>query len=164
MRTNGAVQDLWKRARMTREQYTQGLCEWEELDAAVSAFFARSTSGAMRKVLEEAANPDLRRMKIELLQELRKDDIYVWERGAIEDYYPPLESNESSNKNDRARSFCERHVTAEDIKGLAAFKDSDECEFEVIFESLFGSTSSGDHAPQLIPKQTESEWVTHAAQ
>ncbi|MEV4438565.1 AAA family ATPase [Streptomyces sp. NPDC049577] len=163
MRTNGAVQDLWKRARVAREQYAQGLCEWEDLDAAVSAFFARSTSGAIRKVLEEAADPDLRRMKIELLQELRKDDIYVWERGAIEDYYPPLENNESSNKNDRARSFCERHVTAEDIRGLAAFKDSDECEFEAIFESLFRSTPSGDRAQHFFPKQAESDWITHTS-
>ncbi|MFE3883639.1 AAA family ATPase [Streptomyces lydicus] len=164
MRNNGAVQELWKQARMAQEQYAQGLCEWEELDAAVNAFFARSTSGAMRRVIEEAADPELRCMKVELLQELRKDDIYVWERGAIEDYYPPLESNESSNKNDRARSFCERHVTAEDIKGLAAFKDSDECEFEVIFESLFGSPPSSDHAAQSIPKQSDSEWNTRVPQ
>lgn len=96
-------------------------------------------------------------MKIELLQELRKDDIYVWERGAIEDYYPPLEDNESSNKNDRARSFCERHMTAEDIKRLAVFKDSDECEFEAIFESLFRSTPSDGHAHQFIPKRADSD-------
>lgn len=151
MRANGAVQDLWKRARVAREQYAQGLCEWGDLDATVSAFFARSTSGAMR------------RMKIELLQELRKDDIYVWERGAIEDYYPPLENNESSNKNDRARYFCERHVTAEDIKGLAVFKDSDECEFEAIFESLFRSIPSGDRTQSFIPKQAESNGLTQSS-
>jgi len=48
-------------------------------------------------------------------------------------------------------------VTAEDIKGLAVFKDSDECEFEAIFESLFRSTPSGDRTRQLIPKQAESD-------
>ncbi|MFJ1841382.1 hypothetical protein [Streptomyces sp. NPDC088146] len=100
-------------------------------------------------------------MKIGPLQELRKEGIYVWERGAIEDYYPPLESNDSSNKNDRPRSFCERHVTAEDIKGLAAFKNAEEYEFEANFEPFFGSTPSGDQAPHLIPKQAKSEWSSH---
>ncbi|MFF4846651.1 ATP-dependent endonuclease [Streptomyces sp. NPDC001194] len=164
MRSNGAVLDLWKQARSARERYAQGLCEWEELDAAVSAFFARSASGTVRSILEEAADPSLRHMKLELLQALRNEDIYVWERGAIEAYYPPLESNESANKNDRARSFCERHVTAEDIRGLAAFKDSGECEFELIFESLFGESFAIDLAPQGIPKQAEEEWSTPTSQ
>ncbi|MEV7541762.1 AAA family ATPase [Streptomyces sp. NPDC089915] len=164
MRSNGAVQDLWKRACTAREQYAQGLCEWEDLDAAISAFFARSTSGTMRRVLEEAADPDLRSMKLELLQALREEDIYVWERGAIEDYYPPLEENESSNKNDRARSFCERFLTADDIRKLPAFKDSDECEFEVIFESLFRPTPSVRLASHSVPKQAEPEWITPTTQ
>ncbi|MFF6954461.1 AAA family ATPase [Streptomyces iakyrus] len=158
MRSSGEVQQLWKQARSKRELYAQGLCEWDELDEAVNEFFARSTSGTMRRILEEAAQPELRKMKLELLHALRKEDIYVWERGAIEDYYPPLRQNESANKNDRARAFCERHVTAEDIRGLPAFKDSDQCEFDLIFESFFGVMSS--ELVGKIPNQTGSESLT----
>ncbi|WP_079054231.1 AAA family ATPase [Streptomyces graminilatus] len=158
MRSSGAVQEIWKQARNKRELYAQGLCEWEELDKAVSEFFARSISGTMRRILEEATEPELRKLKLELLQALREEDIYVWERGAIEDYYPALGQNESANKNDRARTFCERHVTAEDIRGLPVFKDSDQCEFDLIFESFFGASSS-ELAGQ-IPNQLGSDSVT----
>ncbi len=149
MRTSGSVRELWRQAQLKRVEHIQGLCEWEELDAAISAFFARSTSGTARQILEEAQDPELEKMKLELLQMLRQEDIYVWERGAIEAYYPPLKTNESNNKNDRARSFCERHATADDIRGLAVFKETADCEFDLIFESFFGSSLSRPTAVEL---------------
>ncbi|MFE9942023.1 AAA family ATPase [Streptomyces hirsutus] len=141
LRSSGSARELWRHAQLKREEHTQGLCEWEELDAAVTAFFARSASGTTRRILEEAQDTQLKEMKLELLAMLRKEDIYVWELGAIEAYYPPLETNQSNNKNDRARQFCERYTTADDIRGLPAFEDTATCEFDLIFEAFFGSSS-----------------------
>jgi putative ATP-dependent endonuclease of OLD family len=85
---SGSVRALWEHAQLKSEEYFQGLCGFEELDAAVKAFFARSASGTARRILEEAEDPELQKMKLELLSKLRHEDIYVWERGAIEAYYP----------------------------------------------------------------------------
>jgi energy-coupling factor transporter ATP-binding protein EcfA2 len=152
LRTSGSARELWRHAQLKREEHAQGLCEWEELDAAVTAFFARSASGTARKILEEAQDTELKKMKLELLAMLRKEDIYVWERGAIEAYYPPLETNQSNNKNDRARQFCERYTTADDIRGLPVFKDTATCEFDLIFEAFFGSSPSQSQEVEF-PKQ-----------
>jgi putative ATP-dependent endonuclease of the OLD family len=154
LRTSGSARELWRQAQLKREEHAQGLCEWEELDAAVTAFFARSASGTARKILEEAQDAELKKMKLELLMMLRKEDIYVWELGAIEAYYPPLETNESNNKNDRARRFCERYTTADDIRGLPVFTDAATCEFDLIFEAFFGSSPVQPLAVELPQQAT----------
>lgn len=149
---SGSARALWEYAQLKSEEHARGLCEFEEVDTAVRAFFARSTSGTARRVLEEAKNPELEKMKSELLRMLRHEDIYVWERGAIEAYYPELQVNESNNKNDRARAFCERYTTADSIRGLPVFKGATACEFDLVFEAFFG-TSPLQPAAAEVPQQ-----------
>lgn len=156
IRTSGSARELWRQAQIKSEQHAQGLCGFDELNAAVDAFFARSASGSARRILEEASDPELEKMKPDLLRMLRHEDIYVWERGAIEAYYPDLQTNESNNKNDRARTFCERYTTAEAIRGLPVFKDSAACEFDLIFEAFFGAASLGP-SPVEIPERAGAE-------
>ncbi|MGW1175192.1 ATP-dependent nuclease [Kitasatospora sp. NPDC002543] len=153
---SGSARALWEHAQLKSEEHAQGLCGFDELDAAVKAFFARSTSGAARRILEEARDPELKKIKLELLKNLRSEGIYVWERGAIEAYYPELQTNESNNKNDRARTFCERHTTADAIRGLPAFKESAVCEFDLVFEAFFG-TSLLQSAAVDVPGQATTE-------
>ncbi|MET7479933.1 AAA family ATPase [Streptomyces griseoincarnatus] len=156
IRTSGSARELWRQAKIKQEEHAQGLCGFDELNAAVDAFFARSASGAARRILEEASDPELEKMKLDLLRMLREENIYVWERGAIEAYYPDLQTNESNNKNDRARTFCERYTTAEAIRGLPVFKDSAGCEFDLIFEAFFGTVSL-ESPPIEIPEQAATE-------
>ncbi|MFJ5119646.1 ATP-dependent nuclease [Kitasatospora sp. NPDC088548] len=153
---SGSARALWERAQLKSEEHAQGLCDFEELDAAVKAFFARSTSSAARRILEEAEDPELKKMKLELLKNLRREGIYVWERGAIEAYYPELQASESNNKNDRARAFCERYTTADAIRGLPVFKESAICEFDLVFEAFFG-TSLLQPAAVEVPRQATTE-------
>jgi hypothetical protein len=162
LRNSGSARELWRQAQAKREEHVQGLCEWEEVNAAVSAFFDLSASGTARRVLEEAQDAELKKMKLELLAMLRQEDIYVWERGAIEDYYPPLEANQPKNKNDRARQFCERYNTADDIRSLPVFKDTATCEFDLIFEAFFGSPPSQDPRVEL-PRQAAISTLNAAA-
>lgn len=156
MRSSGLARELWRQVQRKHEEHSQGLCGFEELDAAVSAFFARSTSDTALRILKEAEDPQLQEMKLELLGMLRQEDIYVWERGAIEDYYPPLEANASSKKNDRARHFCEEYTTAEDIRGLDVFKESTACEFDLVFESFFGPAGL-DPGPKLPSRASSTD-------
>lgn len=151
---SGSARMLWEQARLKNDEHALGLCTFAELDAAVSAFFARSTSGTARRILAEAKDPELEKMKSELLQTLRVEDIYVWERGAIEAYYPDLEKNESNNKNDRARGFCERYTSADSIRGLPVFRDSAACEFDLIFEAFFRSAPPQAEITE-IPQQSQ---------
>ncbi len=153
MRKSGALQGLWREAQKKREEFESGECEWQDLDLAVNAFFNRSASHTQREILRDPADKGIREMKERLIQALREENIFVWERGAIEDYYPPLEENHSSNKNVRAQDFCESYVTADDIRGLPVF-NGEECEFDLIFEKFFNVS-----LPVLssIPKQASGE-------
>ncbi|MER7044215.1 AAA family ATPase [Streptomyces jumonjinensis] len=153
---SGSARTLWEHAQLKGEEHAQGLCEFEELDAAVKVFFARSASGTARRILEDAEDLELEKMKLDLLRMLRHEDIYVWERGAIEAYYPELQANESNNKNDRARMFCERYTTADAIRGLPVFKGSAACEFDLIFEAFFG-TSPLQPGTVEIPQQATAD-------
>jgi hypothetical protein len=78
---SGTARALWEHAQLKSAEHAEGLCAFEELDAAVKAFFARSASGTARRILEEAENSELEKMKLELLSMLRREDIYIWERG-----------------------------------------------------------------------------------
>ena len=122
---------------------------------AIDAFFARSISGTALRILAEAEDPQLKEMKSQLLRMLRLEDIYVWERGAIEAYYPALEANESNKKNDRARGFCEHYTTADSIRSLPAFRDAAACEFDLVFETFFRSTLPLPNTAE-IPEQAAS--------
>ncbi|MYR40988.1 AAA family ATPase [Streptomyces sp. SID5910] len=161
LRTSGSARELWQQAQVKRQAYAEGLCDWEELDGAVSAFFDRPASGTARRILAEAKDGQLKEEKLRLLEMLRQEDIYVWELGTIEAYYPPLEPNESNNKNVRARHFCERYVTADDIRGLPVFKDRSECEFDLIFEAFFG-TPPTQRPDAVIPSQARLKQIAAA--
>ncbi|NEA64274.1 AAA family ATPase [Streptomyces sp. SID12488] len=137
MRKSGEVQGLWQQATDLHSAFAKKECTWEELNSAVSAFFDRASSRTKRAVLRDAISADLRKAKLELLSALRAENIFVWERGAIEDYYPPSVYLSSGNKNVRAQRFCESYNTADSLRGLPAFADSDSCEFDLIFSKFF---------------------------
>ncbi len=137
MRRSGEVQGLWQQAANLHSAFTKGECTWDDLNSAVSAFFDRASSRTKRAVLRDAITADLRETKLELLSALREENIFVWERGAIEDYYPPSVYLSSGNKNIQAQRFCESYKTAESLRGLPAFADSDVCEFDLIFSKFF---------------------------
>ncbi|MFF0385628.1 ATP-dependent endonuclease [Streptomyces sp. NPDC004286] len=113
-----------------------------DLDVLLDGFDKLGASDECRQLRDRVVSlvNELKEMKAKLLAMLREEDIYVWERGAIEAYYPEIELNESNNKNDRARTFCERYTTADAIRSLAVFKESGVCEFDVVFEAFFGTS------------------------
>ncbi|MGQ5592816.1 ATP-dependent nuclease [Streptomyces sp. ESR1.13] len=137
MRKSGEIQGLWQQAATLHAAFAKGECSWEDLNSAVTAFFDRASSRTKRAVLRDAMTQDLRESKAELLSALREENIFIWERGAIEDYYPPSIYLSSSNKNVQAQRFCESYATAEAIRGLPAFAESDVCEFDLIFSKFF---------------------------
>ncbi|MET9080950.1 AAA family ATPase [Streptomyces sp. NPDC004237] len=142
MRKSGEVQGLWQQAADLHSAFARGECTWDELNSAVSAFFDRASSRTKRAVLRDAVAEDLRKAKLALLSALREENIFVWERGAIEDYYPPSVYLSSGNKNVRAQRFCESYDTADSLRGLPAFADTKICEFDLIFSKFFeGATS-----------------------
>ncbi|MFJ8745846.1 ATP-dependent nuclease [Embleya sp. NPDC127516] len=139
MRTRGDVHSLWDRACEKQAKYAQGECSWEELSESVDAFFGRAQSRGRLEKLKAASEDDLNELKTELIESLRKERIFVWERGAIEDYYPQYIREKSDNKHVQARYFCDQYVTREDLRSLLGARENELCEFERIFGKFFDS-------------------------
>lgn len=81
-------------------------------------------------------------LKHQLLAMLRDADVYVLERGAIEQYYP--ETITGIDKPSQAQSFCEKVATRESILEFCGEQEFEqdgvkrkEKEFNLIFGAIF---------------------------
>ncbi|MBW1811572.1 MAG: hypothetical protein JRJ87_25520 [Deltaproteobacteria bacterium] len=90
-----------------------GECTQEEHDNAAEAFFAWQRKSERLDVLQHSDDGQMLELKHRLLQMLRKDDIYVLERGAIEQYYP--DTVKGADKPSKAQDFCEKVASPEAI-------------------------------------------------
>lgn len=144
---SGELRSLWRRVTSYREALKAGACTEEEHDAAVEEFFAWQRRTQRLEVLKESCDAELLDLKWALLDGLRGIDVFVLERGAIEEYYP--EALPKADKPTRAREFCARVVTREaalaccgrqriQVEGNSEFAN----EFELIIQRIFGGKTS----------------------
>ncbi|WP_018963775.1 ATP-dependent nuclease [Coprothermobacter platensis] len=96
------------------------------------------------KTLKENCDHELIELKQELISQLRENNIFVLEKGEIEDYYPSgLEGND---KVSRALNFCRNLRNKEDIlkccNYIAHPDGTKEKEFELIFGRIFENVDS----------------------
>lgn len=138
----GELRGLWQQVKKRTAELINGTCTHDDLDAAVEAFFAWQRRHDREDVLRTSDDPDLLRLKWRLLEMLRQVDVYVLERGAIEDYYP--ESVVASGKPSRAQSFCstvDSRAAMLTCCGEQEIRADGETttinEFEAIFGSIF---------------------------
>lgn len=93
------------------------------------------------------SHPNLRKPKLALLSTIRHHGIFILEKGAIEDYYPPEVTGK--DKPSKALAFCSLHPDANSIKNRccsikANGAGAEESEFEAIFEPIFSSSTHGN--------------------
>jgi len=72
------------------------------------------------------------------LSELRAHGVFLWEKGAIENYYP--EGVSGADKPSKAQSFCSLVNTAEEVKALCnviEYEEGSLPEFSVILKDIF---------------------------
>jgi hypothetical protein len=107
---------------------------------ALDELFVFERSKPRLEVLMDASRVDILRKKRRLLSELRAHGVSIWEKGAIENYYPDGVSG--ADKPSKAQSFCSLVKTAEGVKALSNVIESEEGslpEFFVILKGIFKS-------------------------
>jgi hypothetical protein len=123
----------------------EGTCTQAEHDAAVESFFAWQCKSDRLAVLKTSSDPQMLQFKHRLLEMLRTVDVYVLERGAIEQYYPDIITG--ADKPSRAQDFCAKVATRDAILALCGEQtvETDGTrtsvkEFDLIFRGIFEAT------------------------
>jgi putative ATP-dependent endonuclease of OLD family len=144
---SGELRGLWRKVREYQVNLKEGTCTQAEHDAAVEAFFAWQRKSDRLAVLKTSTDTQMQQLKHQLLEMLRAADVYVLERGAIEQYYPDTISG--ADKPSRAQDFCTKIATRDAILACCG---EQECvrdgtlikdkEFNLIFSNIFSGLSS----------------------
>lgn len=143
---SGELRGLWKQVKARTAAFSEGQCTQEDLDAAMEEFVGWQRKPDRLSVLMECDDSDLLRLKWDLLEELRRQDVYVLERGAIESYYPSTVTG--PDKPSRAQSFCDAVNTRDAVLNCCGTQDVTrngeqvhEPEFISIFEGIFSANA-----------------------
>jgi putative ATP-dependent endonuclease of OLD family len=140
---SGELRGLWRRVREAQAKLAAGECTEEDHSEAVEAFFAWQRKSERLQVLQNSNDELMLQLKHRLLELLRAVDVYVLERGAIEQYYP--DDITGVDKPSRAQDFCAKVATAEAIRACCGEQPTERNgepmmakEFELIFDGIFG--------------------------
>lgn len=133
---------LWRKVREAQEKLKVGACTQAEHDAAVEAFFAWQRKSNRLAVLKTSTDVEMTKLKHQLLEMLRSCDVFVLERGAIEDYYP--DTITGADKPSRAQDFRSKVATRDAILACCGEQTVDQGgtsttikEFDLIFQGIF---------------------------
>ena len=135
-----ALPRLWEKVREARIAAEKDSNLFPQLDAAVTDFFAWEQKYQRREALEKAVDAGLAKAKANLLAALRRNGIFILEKGDIESYYP--DNIAGSDKPSKAQSFCTIVTTRDDAVKCCREITCPETgakkpEFEFILGSIF---------------------------
>jgi len=116
LQTSEPRQRQFQELKETITRYKENSATIAEVNAAEELFFAELVNSKRRKVVEESTDATILAQKRELLRLLRELDVFILERGTIEDYYPSGVSG--PDKPSKALDFCSRVRTREDVLAL----------------------------------------------
>ena len=139
---SGELRGLWQNVKESQAKLKAGTCTQAEHDATVEAFFAWQRKSDRLAVLKTSTDVKMLQLKHRLLEMLRTVDVYVLERGAIEQYYP--DTITGVDKPSRAQDFCAKVATRDAIFACCSeqefMRDGQlvkEKEFTLIFGGIF---------------------------
>lgn len=139
---SGELRHLWRKVKEMQAKLKAGACTQAEHDEVVEAFFAWQRKDDRLAVLMSSTDAEMIRLKHGLLQMLRAVDVYVLERGAIEQYYPDTVTG--ADKPSRAQDFCFKVATRDAVlsccgKQTVELPGTQETikEFDLIFQGIF---------------------------
>lgn len=135
------LRGLWEKVRAARIEYDGDKSKITKLDEAVEVFFSWEKKNLRRDIIQKADDTSIKAAKLSLIWELRKNKVYILERGALDDYYP---SGVSGDKPSKAQSFISLYDTREKILPLSPnqtcpVKEETRTEFEFICAAIFGA-------------------------
>lgn len=136
----GDLRAIWRNVRELQAQFSRNEISWEIVADKIEEFFAWEKYWARRDILKECPNTDLQTQKRELLADLRAEGVCVWEKGAVDDYYP--DEITGDGKPAKAQAFCNAVTGKERALQLCSSDFSvtggkPVSEFETVFESIF---------------------------
>jgi len=141
--SSGELHRLWAQTLEKHLEFCAGTCTMDELAQTVNEFFNWHRRGDRLDIIAGSDDAQVRRLKWKLLALLRKDSIYVLERGALEEYYPP--EVEGQDKPSMAEDFCRKVSTREQALACCGEQEFEcggtinrEPEFTLIFGAIFG--------------------------
>lgn len=139
---SGELRGLWRRVKELTRALEAGECTQAEVSEAVEVFFAWQRKAKRLDMLQHSVDDLVIKKKHELLEMLRARDIYVLERGALEQYYP--DNIKGVDKPSKALDFCEKVASREallaccgDLPTTVAGETMLDREFVVIFRAIF---------------------------
>lgn len=145
---SGELKGLWRCVKDRQVELKSGKCTQADHDQAVEAFFAWQKKSDRLVLLKNSTDEQLLKLKWELLEMLRAADVYVLERGAIEQYYPDDIIGIGHDKPSRAQDFCSKVATTEavlDCCGEQEFTRNGVSIKEKEFKLIFGGIFDGHH-------------------
>lgn len=139
---SGELRGLWKTVQKRQTEFIKGECAQDDLNQAVDNFFAWQSKSDRLAILMNSDDSQMLKMKWQLLEMLRKKDVYVLERGAIENYYPDYIAG--PDKPSKAEDFCVKCKTRDAVLECCIEQEFErdgeimkESEFNLIFASIF---------------------------
>jgi hypothetical protein len=135
-----SVRDLWVKVREARDVFEKDPTQFAGLEEAVKAFFDWESKHARRECIRLAEQDKVKVSKMALLEELGRSGVFVLERGALDDYYPP--GVVGQDKPSKALSFCNLYKTRDQIVPLSSIRSTPPTgealtEWETICASIF---------------------------
>lgn len=144
---SGELRGLWRKVKDAQSKLRSGECTQAEHDAAVEAFFAWQRKSDRLAVLKTSTDVEMLQLKHLLLDMLRKVDVFILERGAIEQYYP--DAITGADKPSKAQDFCAKVATRDEILACCGEQSVERNgtlqsikEFDLIFQGIFGECRS----------------------
>ncbi len=141
---SGDLRSLWRKVKEAQVGLKAGTCSQAEHSAAVESFFAWQRKDDRFSVLKTCADVQMLQLKHRLLEMLRASDVYVLERGEIEQYYP--DTITGADKPSRAQDFCAKVNMRDAILGCCGEQTVEHSgtqttvkEFDLIFNSIFSN-------------------------
>jgi len=139
---SGELRGLWRRVRQHETELQAGTCTQDDLNGAVEAFFAWQRKSDRLAVLQNSNDSHLLELKWRLLEMLRAVDVFVLERGGIEQYYPGTITG--GDKPSQAQDFCAKVTNREALLNCCGEQEFErngvqvrEKEFSLIFARIF---------------------------
>ena len=139
---SGELRWLWRRVQERQTEFNKGECTRDDLNQAVDNFFAWQRKSDRLAILMNSDDPQMQQLKWQLLEMLRRDDVYVLEQGTIENYYP--DHITGPDKPSKAEDFCAKCTTRDAVIDCCPeqelMRDGElvkESEFNLILGSIF---------------------------
>lgn len=85
---SGELKTMWHRAKQAYDEYKNGKCEMQAVANAVDEFFSWERNDSRLEALKSPKSEVVHTKKCGLLRRLRKHNVFILHRGAIESYYP----------------------------------------------------------------------------